>query len=52
MKNKQIEENKQIEKNKKLFMRFKNLYNLNMKDNNYLNKEINSDTIYNQYTML
>ena len=49
MKNKQIEENKQIEKNKKLFMRFKNLYNLNMKDNNYLNKEINSDTIYNQY---
>ena len=52
LKNKQIEENKQLEKNKKLFLRFKNLYNLNMKDNNntnHLNKEINSDNDYNKF---
>ena len=44
MKYKQIEETKQLEKNKKLFVRFKNLYNLNMKDNN-INKEMLSDNI-------
>ena len=43
IKNKQIEQRKQLEKNKKLFVRFKNLYNLNMKDNNNYNKE----TIHN-----
>ena len=32
IKYKQNEETKQLEKNKKLFLRFKNLYNLNMKD--------------------
>ena len=32
LKYKQNEESKQLEKNKKLFLRFKNLYNLNMKD--------------------
>ena len=44
LKYKQIEETKQLEKNKKLFVRFKNLYNLNMKDNN-INKEMLSDNI-------
>ena len=39
MKYKQMEETKQLEKNKKLFVRFKNLYNLNMTNNN-TNKEI------------
>ena len=42
IKNKQIEESKQLEKNKKLFLRFKNLYNLNMKDYNDLAKTANS----------
>ena len=42
LKYKQIEETKQLEKNKKLFVRFKNLYNLNMKDNN-TNNEILSN---------
>ena len=42
IKNKQIEESKQLEKNKKLFLRFKNLYNLNMKDYNDLAKTVNS----------
>ena len=40
MKYKQLEETKQLEKNKKLFVRFKNLYNLNMTNNNTNNKEI------------
>ena len=42
IKNKQIEETKQLEKNKKLFLRFKNLYNLNMKDYNDLTKTATS----------
>ena len=41
IKYKQLEETKQLEKNKKLFVRFKNLYNLNMTNNN-TNKEISS----------
>ena len=41
IKNKQIEETKQLEKNKKLFLRFKNLYNLNMKDYKDYAKTIN-----------
>ena len=45
LKYKQIEENKQLEKNKKLFVRFKNLYNLNMKDTNNYAKEIISDNM-------
>ena len=45
IKYKQLEENKQLEKNKKLFVRFKNLYNLNMKDANNFNKEIVSNNI-------
>ena len=49
LKYKQNEENKQLEKNKKLFVRFKNLYNLNMKDNNNTNKEILSDNININY---
>ena len=39
---KQNEESKQLEKNKKLFLRFKNLYNLNMKDYNDLAKTVSS----------
>ena len=45
MKYKQLEETKQLEKNKKLFVRFKNLYNLNMKDNNNYNKEAINDNL-------
>ena len=45
LKYKQIEENKQLEKNKKLFVRFKNLYNLNMKDANNYNKEVMPDNL-------
>ena len=45
LKYKQIEQTKQLEKNKKLFVRFKNLYNLNMKDNNNYNKEIVNDNL-------
>ena len=45
LKYKQLEETKQLEKNKKLFVRFKNLYNLNMKDNNYYNKEAINDNL-------
>ena len=41
IKNKQIEETKQLEKNKKLFLRFKNLYNLNMKDYKDFAKTVN-----------
>ena len=39
IKYKQNEETKQLEKNKKLFVRFKNLYNLNMKDIGDINKQ-------------
>ena len=40
---KQIEENKQLEKNKKLFLKFKNLYNLNMNKDVYsINKQQNN----------
>ena len=46
LKYKQLEETKQLEKNKKLFVRFKNLYNLNMKDNNNnYNKEAINDNL-------
>ena len=41
IKNKQIEESKQLEKNKKLFLRFKNLYNLSMKDYKDFSKTVN-----------
>ena len=49
MKNKQREETKQLEKNKKLFLRFKNLYNLNMKDYNDLAKTANSHKTRQQF---
>ena len=41
---KQNEENKQLEKNKKLFLKFKNLYNLNINKEAYV---INKQNIYN-----
>ena len=44
IKNKQIEETKKLEKNKKLFLRFKNLYNLNMKDYKDFSKTANHKT--------
>ena len=49
LKYKQIEETKQLEKNKKLFVRFKNLYNLNMKDNTNSNKETIHNNLNNNY---
>ena len=52
IKYKQNEETKQLEKNKKLFLRFKNLYQLNMKDTEMAKTiknqmQINSNNAYN-----
>ncbi len=47
IKYKQNEETKQLEKNKKLFLRFKNLYNLNMKDYTEIGKTFKRQTQIN-----
>ena len=48
IKYKQMEETKQLEKNKKLFVRFKNLYNLNMTNNN-TNNQISPANLNNNF---